>query len=254
MFNPVDIERVYADYINKQNDLNREERYKGKEHHFQASSSGMCARKIYYSSVENIEPTNPPDKRASRLLRLGTIVHEDLQNAFTNIVNYNRYLLKKEKEVKEKKFEVHMENEVIIPEWNVRGFYDLVINCSSGVYLYDFKTMASFSWSMKFGRKYKDKNPSSHQELQLGTYGYAIKKEFGRLDGMFLCYYKKDDSVMKCVPVPLTYVSRAYLFWKNIKDEHKQGLPQFRDGVSPVQKWQCNYCQFLDLCKPPHKE
>lgn len=251
MFNPVDIEKVYEDYINKQNEKNREERYKGNEHYFQASNSGNCARKIYYSSVENVHPTNPPDKRSSRLLRLGTIVHEDLQSAFTNIVNYNSYLLKKEKEVKEKKFEIHMEKEILIPEFNVRGFYDLVIECNDKVYLYDFKTMASFSWSLKFGRKYKSPNQSDHQELQLGTYGYGIKKEFGRLDGMFLCYYKKDDSRMKVIPVSLDYVDKAKRFWKNVNEEIKGGLPMFNLGVSPASSWNCRYCQFYDHCRPP---
>ena len=251
MFNPVNIEKVYSDYIEKQNNDNRKDRYEGKEHYFQASSSGNCARKIYYSSVENVIPTNPPDDRSSRLLRLGTIVHEDLQSAFTNIVNYNSYLIKKEKEVKEKKFEVHMENEVIIPEWNVRGFYDLVIECNGGVYLYDFKTMASFSWSLKFGRKYKSPNQSDHQELQLGTYGYGIKKEFGRLDGMFLCYYKKDDSRMKVIPVSLDYVDKAKRFWTNTNEEIKGGLPMFKLGVSPASSWNCRYCQFYDHCRPP---
>ena len=251
MFNPVDIEKVYADYINKQNELNRTERYKGKETYFQASSSGTCARKIHYSSVDNVHPTNPPDKRSSRLFRLGTIVHEDLQNAFTNIVNYNSYLLKKEKEVKEKKFAVHMEKEILIPEFNVRGFYDLVIECDGKVYLYDFKTMASFSWSLKFVRKYKAPNQSDHQELQLGTYGYAIKKEFGRLDGMFLAYYKKDDSRMKVIPVSLDYVDKAKIFWKNTNEELKGGLPMYNLGVSPASSWNCRYCQFYDHCRPP---
>ena len=251
MFNPVDIEKVYADYINKKNEENRTERYENREHYFQASSSGNCARKIHYSSVENVQPTNPPDNRSSRLLRLGTIVHEDLQSAFTSIVNYNSYLLEKEKEVKEKKFEVHMENEVIIPEWNVRGFYDLVIECNDKVYLYDFKTMASFSWSLKFGRKYKSPNQSNHQELQLGTYGHAIKKEFGRLDGMFLCYYKKDDSRMKVIPVSLDYVDKAKRFWANVNEEIKGGLPMFNLGISPASSWNCRYCQFYDHCRPP---
>tara|TARA_Y100000593_G_scaffold14055_1_gene26372 strand:+ start:1770 stop:2531 length:762 start_codon:yes stop_codon:yes gene_type:complete len=251
VFNPIDIQKVYADYINKKNEENRKERYDGNEHYFQASNSGNCARKIFYTSVEKVEPTNPPDDRSSRLLRLGTIVHEDLQSAFTNIVNYNSYLLKKEKEVKEKKFKVHMEEEIQIPEFNVRGFYDLVIECDDKVYLYDFKTMASFSWSLKFGRKYKSPNQSDHQELQLGTYGYAIKKKFGSLDGMFLCYYKKDDSRMKIIPVSLDYVDKAKRFWKNVNEEIKGGLPMFNLGVSPASSWNCRYCQFYDHCRPP---
>ena len=103
---------------------------------------------------------------------------------------------------------------------------------------------------MKFGRN-KKLDPSIHYELQLGTYGYAVKEKFGQLDGMYLYYYNKDTSAMRCVEVPLTFVSRAYLFWRNLNDEHKMGLPEFRVGISPVQKWQCNYCQFKNHCNPP---
>ena len=133
----------------------------------------------------------------------------------------------------------------------VRGFYDCVAEKKDKeVYLYDFKTCNDYAWKIKFGRN-KKFNVSIHYELQLGTYGYAIKQQMGRLDGMFLYYYNKNNSNMRCVSVPLTFVSRAYYFWSNIKDEHKQGLPPFRKGVSPVQDWQCRYCQFNGVCNPP---
>jgi len=61
----------------------------------------------------------------------------------------------------------------------------------------------------KFGRK-KEGNPSIHQELQLGTYGYAIKEEFGRCDGLFLLCYNKDTSVMKEVPVSIDFINQSY--------------------------------------------
>ena len=155
----------------------------------------------------------------------------------------------KEKENKEKEIKFHTEEEITIDDLNVRGFYDAVVETGE-IYLYDFKTCGGYSWKLKFGRK-PAFNPSIHYELQLGTYGYAIKEQFGRLDGMYLYYYNKDTSMMRSVSIPLTYISRAYLFWRNINDEHKEGLPQFRKGVSPVQEWQCNYCQFLDHCNPP---
>ena len=232
---------------------------------YHASGAGSCSRKLYFESVLKAEPTNDLKNRNRRVLRLGTIVHNDFDKAF-NL--YNKQVYKQvnstsknkeknnKKEIKDLKF--HVEEEIRIEELGVRGFYDLVAEdgreADNPIYLYDLKTTAAYSWKLKFGKTSPFQNQGIFYELQIGTYGYAVKEKFGRLDGMYLYYYKKDDSVMKCVSVPLTYVSRAYLFWKNIKDEHKQGLPQFRDGVSPVQKWQCNYCQFLDLCKPPHKE
>ena len=258
---PIDIEGIYKNYLNKKQEENKAERYEGREHWYHASGAGSCSRKLYFESVAMVEPTNLIDLKTSRLLRLGTIVHEDIQSSLThvrtisklnrdNIDNTNR---EKENKNKEKEIEFHTEGEVKIKDLNVRGFYDIVAKDNTSleqpVYLYDIKTCGSWAWKIKFGRK-KQFNPSIHYELQLGTYGYAIKEMFGRLDGMYLYYYNKDSSDMRAGEVPLTYVSRAYLFWKNINDEHKQGLPEFRTGVSPVQKWQCNYCQFKDHCNP----
>ena len=48
-----------------------------------------------------------------------------------------------------------------IKELNVRGHYDFVLE-GEKVYLFDFKTIASWSYSKKFGHK-KDFDPSIHQ-------------------------------------------------------------------------------------------
>ena len=255
---PVDIEGIYNDYLDKKQEENRLKRYSGKESWYHASGAGSCSRKLYFESVEKAEPSNPLDAKTKRLLILGNVVHDDFEKALTHYNRdiYNRdnnrditLLEEKENKNKEKELKFHTEQEITIDALNVRGFYDAVAETDE-VYLYDFKTCGGYSWKLKFGRK-PAFNPSIHYELQLGTYGYAIKEQFGRLDGMYLYYYNKDTSMMRIVSVPLTYVSRAYLFWKNINDEHKEGLPMFRKGVSPVQDWQCNYCQFLDHCNPP---
>jgi len=260
---PIDIEGIYKGFLDDKQEENRIARYEGNEDWYHASGAGSCSRKLYFESVEKAEKTNIIDTRTSRLLRLGTVVHEDIQSSLTrtHALNRDNYrdnsistIREKENKNKEKEIEFHVEGEVQIKELNVRGFYDVVAKDNTSpeqpIYLYDIKTCGGWSWKMKFGRK-KEVNTSIHYELQLGTYGYAIKEMFGRLDGMYLYYYNKDNSDMRAVQVPLTYVSRAYLFWKNINDEHKQGLPDFRVGVSPVQKWQCNYCQFRSHCNPP---
>ena len=253
---PVDLVQLYSDFIRAKNDENRKNRYEGQEHWYHASGAGSCSRKLYFESVVKQEPTNPIKDAGMRLLRLGTILHDDLGEALTMYnTMYNNTMYNKEKErnkEKESNLKFHVEKEITIDSLNVRGFYDVVAE-DGKVYLYDLKSCASYSWTMKFGRK-KKFDPSIYYELQLGTYGYAIEKEFGRLDGMYLLYYNKDNSKMKYVEVPLTFVSRAFLFWRNINDEHKQGLPMFKKGVSPVQPWNCSYCQFLDVCNPPNKE
>ena len=230
---PIDIEAIYEQYIDEKQEEN-------------------------FESVEQIESTNPIDSRTKRLLKLGNIVHDDIQNSLTH-TRYNKVLnnnvLNTEKEInnKEKDIDFHVEGTLTIPELKVRGHYDIIVDDKTQerkVYLYDIKTCGGYAWKMKFGRN-KKLDVSVHYELQLGTYGYAVKEEFGQLDGMYLYYYNKDTSAMRCVEVPLTFVSRAYLFWRNLNDEHKMGLPGFREGVSPVQKWQCNYCQFKNHCNPP---
>ncbi len=248
---PIDFEKIYEDFTKTENEKNRKERYEGQEQWYHASGAGSCSRKLYYETVEKAEPSNQIDKRSLRVLRLGTILHEDFGKALTMYNNmYNTMYNNKEKESnKEKETKFHIEKEIRIDDLNVRGFYDIVAD-GDKIYLYDLKSAASYSWKMKFGRK-KEFDPSIYYELQLGTYGYAVQQEFGRLDGMYLMFYNKDNSRMAYVEVPLSFVSRAYLFWKNINSEHKQGLPMFKKGVSPVQASNCKYCQIIDNCNPP---
>ena len=65
---------------------NREEYRKNnpkKDDKYRASSSGMCARKIYFESIEKAEPTNPADAKSMRIMRLGEVVHKDVQEMLT---------------------------------------------------------------------------------------------------------------------------------------------------------------------------
>ena len=87
---PVDIEGIYNSYLEKENETNREKRYKGKESWYHASGAGSCSRQLYYESVLRAEPTNDLKNRNRRVLRLGTIVHNDFDKAF-NLYNKQVY-------------------------------------------------------------------------------------------------------------------------------------------------------------------
>ena len=258
MKKPTDeIRDIYSSFIDYKNKQNEEDRYVGKKHHYHASGAGMCSRKLYYQSVEQIEPTNSPNETSYRLLRLGTVVHNDLQESLrlynNNIYNNIIYNTKeKENYRKEKETKFHIEKEIRLEQLGVLGFYDCVME-NDRVTLIDFKTIGSYPFKLKFGR---DARPDGaiHQDLQLATYGLAVQKEFGRLDGMYLMYYNKDTSVMKDKQVPLTFLARAEMFWERINEEHDKGLPMFREGVSPVKDWECKYCQFVDHCRPPFRK
>ena len=257
-----DLAGIYNSYIQIENQKNVEERYtdKSKIKYFHASSAGMCARKHYYSVTD--EPTtNPPVEKAERVMRLGTIVHEDLQNAFRlfqekesnkekelfNSVLYKdlyKDLYNNYKGIKS----IKMEQEIILEDLNVRGFYDMVLQMETEeVFLIDFKTIGSYGYKLKFGRNPRA-NESDHQELQLATYGTAVKEEYGRLDGMFLFYYNKDSSMVKQKIVPMSYLAKAERYWKQLKGRMNMGMPPIQDGISPVQSWECNYCRWKDTC------
>ena len=263
---PVDIEAIYNDHIARQNEENYEKRYAERENHYHASGAYTCSRKLYYESVELAPSTNPPNERSYRVMRLGTIVHDDLQQALSDTTiysnttssntTYEESIYSKEKDIyniQKESFKYHIEGEVTIDSLNVRGFYDLVAvsEDDGSVHLIDFKTMASYSWSKKFGTKYYEQNASVHQEMQLATYGLAVKEKFGRLDSMWLYYYNKDNSRMRPFQVQMSKLNQAKAFWENVNEEHKKGLPMFREKISPVEGWYCNYCKFLDHCKPP---
>ena len=239
----IEIIEVYNDWL----DHNQEQRKKEFKHlkkYFSASSAGSCYKKNIFKLFGFQE--KEIEKRSKRLLRLGTIIHEDFEKAMEH------YIKTRSDDVSDD-YEFFIEKEILLKDLNVRGFYDLVAvsQHDGSVYLIDFKTMASFSWSKKFGYKNFDANPSMHQEIQLATYGLHIREEFGRLDGMFLYYYNKDTSRMKAVEVSMSMLKRAENYWVNINNEHKKGLPMFREGASPVQDWECKYCSFLDHCNPP---
>ena len=249
------IGQIYAQYLDSENKKNSQERYVGKEHYYHASGSGMCSRKLYFQSVSKVEPTNPPNTASMRKMRLGTLVHEDIHksllsyNTNTNTnTNTNISNASINKNIgTNSKFEV--EGEIIIEELSVRGFFDFVLDDSLGIVLYDIKTAADYSFKKVFNT---DKPyVMQHQELQLSTYGYGVREKYGRLDGMYLMYYNKNTSVIKYKQVPLAMLNSAYMFWANINKQHSIGLPNFEDGVSPVMKWECDYCEFFQHCNPP---
>ena len=76
----INIEKIYNDYI-----LSSRGNRKKEDKLYRVSSSGMCSRKIYYESIEKAEPTNLANEKSQRIMRLGTIVHDDIQRAMVSL-------------------------------------------------------------------------------------------------------------------------------------------------------------------------
>tara|TARA_R100000808_G_scaffold9836_3_gene26651 strand:- start:24307 stop:25086 length:780 start_codon:yes stop_codon:yes gene_type:complete len=241
----LDIERIYSSFIDQKQE-ERNENYKDFEGWFGASSAGHCHKKQYYK-LTNTEAEKTTE-RVSRLLRLGTIVHKDIEQS---ILAWN----------KSNKTKIQTEKRVTIPELKVVGHVDILEEEDNVNRIYDFKTVASYKWKKKFGRfKNRDKNADINYKLQLGTYGLAAGKSPEDTE-LYLIWYNKDNSSMKKpLPIDSRWMNIAKEYWEKLKhnidmwtgaaslepDELKE------DGITiPLKEnteWECNLCQYYYRC------
>jgi hypothetical protein len=228
------VSSVYDTYIAQKGSLNRTARYEGMEHWFHASAAGMCKRKIYFESVEKIQPTKK-NADTLRLFRLGDLVHGDIQRAFEIYAQRTGARILIEKEIR-------------IEDLNVRGFLDLALLDHN--HLYDIKTCNSFKWKKLFGR-IPDANSDVNYQLQLGTYGMCIEQEFGELEGLSIAYYNKNTSAMREIAFDRSIVVNAKQYWLDLNAQFElDGMPEIAFGNAPMQAWECNpkYCSFFHAC------
>ena len=76
----MNIKSLYHNYLQ----YKETERAHGKDKFFHASSAGSCYKKVLYRHFDY--PQTPMDDRSYRLLRLGTIVHEEIQGALKDVL------------------------------------------------------------------------------------------------------------------------------------------------------------------------
>jgi len=210
-------------------------RYAGKEQWFHSSGSGKCIRKHYLDTILQVptEDRDPIPKNTYRLFRLGDLVHEDMQTAVTLYAH-------------QKGIPIFIEKELFLEDLNVRGFIDLAF-VDDGI-LYDIKTMNSRSWSMTFGTKY-GKGISKFNQMQIGTYGLWYQREYDNLKGLRLAFYNKDNSRMKEVELSLDLLKEAEDYWNKVKDlTSGDKPPPIAMRSSPVEDWECSYCNLLTAC------
>ena len=80
----INITQIYDNYLADRSETNRQEiekKKKNKKAMYRASSSGMCARKIYYETIEKAKPTEKINEKTMRIFRIGDLIHEDIQAA-----------------------------------------------------------------------------------------------------------------------------------------------------------------------------
>jgi CRISPR/Cas system-associated exonuclease Cas4 (RecB family) len=255
----MDIERVYSEWLDSKNEEYKE-RHIGLEKSFSASSAGHCYKKHMFKVME--APQKELEDRSKRILRLGTLVHKDFEDAVKYYIESNSELLDE--------YKFFVEHQIRIPKYNVVGHLDFaVLTVSSGqIVVYDYKTSASYKWSLKFGRKYKDKNPNFNYEMQLSTYLLGMEQELDftpTSQYMAIVWYNKDTSRMREEEIELSFVGMAKEYWeelnshrriiqkddKELEDYEKMNLQIKRNvevGV-PFQNWECKYCPYEHICK-----
>tara|TARA_R110002051_G_scaffold145245_3_gene218254 strand:- start:21378 stop:22124 length:747 start_codon:yes stop_codon:yes gene_type:complete len=241
-----DLEQVYHTYLNKEQELNgkKYEKFKG---WFGASSAGSCFRKQLHrargDSRTEIKPRN------MRLLRLGTIVHNDLEAAVSDYINV----------VKPKNMHILLEHRIVLKELNVLGHLDLCTytdnnNKISNLEVWDYKTCGTYKWRLKYGRGAINKIDRRYA-MQVATYGMGMCEQLGTTTSTLgLLWYNKDTSSLRKEFIPDTFMDEAHEYWTELNEvsdevEKPEDL-QVGDVGVPFENWECRYCDYQGTLCP----
>ena len=235
----INIEEMYHEYLLSKGDEHRQkyEEFKG---WFSASSAGSCHLKQWFKINDYDEKEQ--EVKPLRVMRLGTLVHKDLEEAI-------EFYKKKHSDIfNDKAFQIYSEHQIRLPEIKVVGHLDIAVNAGK-LYVYDFKTAHSFKWRKMFGRtKNRDPKPSVNYQLQLGTYALGMIKETGVEEEnveMGLIWYKKDDSTIKQQIIENSWIDNAFYYWTELYESiEEEGKPKLRSYNTPVYDWECKYCPY----------
>ena len=251
----MDIEAIYGAYLTQQDSLRERDL-----NVFHASGAGSCYRKQMYSYFDY--PADEKDAKSYRILRLGTIVHKDVEEA---LIKYEDNHVN----VTDVKHSIYSEQKIKLEDLHVVGTYDAGEKIEDGdkvtFNLYDLKTAAAYKWTTKFGRK-QNRKPDSDKnyKLQLGTYALGVAKEH-KPDkiNMYLVWYNKNTSQMREQLVSNEWIDKALEYWTDLNEiledsrNYSEGngrhrfddelVPEVTLGV-PMQDWECRYCQFYSIC------
>ncbi len=228
----INIENIYHEFLLAEG-VKHKEKYDKFSGWFSASSAGSCHRKQWYK-INNYKEILP-EIRPLRVMRLGTIVHTDLETAINKYHDENPEI------------DIYTEHRIELPDINVVGHLDLAVSTDDKVYVYDVKTAHSFKWKKMFGRNI-DPNPSVNYQLQLGTYALGIVTQLKRKDSnieMGLIWYRKDDSMMKVQLIDTDWIQNAYFYWVELNEAiQEEGQPKIGSYNTPVYNWECKYCNY----------
>jgi len=242
----IDIKQIYNDYLAEKNKLNGIRRENQSEGRFSASSAGLCAKKLWFQ--KNNYPKSDIDGDSLRVMRLGTIVGNDIDKAMF------RFQEGHPDEVK-----IYSEEYIKDDELGIGGSFDLLlVDKDNKGHLYDYKTCHSYKYSTVFNRK-PDPNPSNNYEFQLGTYAMILNKTKQFCDQivtMEIVYYQKEKSYMRHKPISLDYIDFARTYWEKAIAIAQQDQQPPNNKMAPYYpNWECGkYCSYRDHCDSIYKK
>ena len=242
----LDIESVYHTYLQAKQDLNSEKYDKYKDY-FSASSAGSCYRKQLHRIRG--DKRNELKPRNMRLLRLGTIVHNDIEEAVNDWYDVTRPVHQR----------VLTEYAIVLKELNVIGHLDLCTydendGLVSNLEVWDYKTIGTYQWRLKYGRGAVNKIKPRYA-MQVSTYGMGMMKELEADDVVLgLLWYNKDTSTLRKEYIPDVWVDDALRYWTELneitEDIDNPEEMQVGDVGVPFENWECKYCEYQGVYCP----
>lgn len=243
----VSLIKIKKNYINYLDKLNDSEEYHTKGNFFRASTAGLCAKKALLTKWIPEEKSKPNEKSLLNF-RIGKLIHEDIQNSVKKEPKKGLYNL--------------IEHPDTIKDLSIALTIDWFIVEGKKCNIIDLKTIGSYQWRRKFGRKEnRDPNPADNYKYQVGTYGLYAQKEMNlSVNNLSIIYIRKDDGFMRIEDVDLEYIELAEEYWKDVIALEKQyekediihiPVPNKEKNI-PVYNWECNFCDFKN-CKSPYR-
>jgi len=241
----LDVESIYHTYLQGQQDFHQE-KYDKYKSWFSASSAGSCYRKQLHRTRGDKKTELKP--RNMRLLRLGTIVHNDIEKAVTDWYDVVRPVHQR----------VLTEYRIELKELNVIGHLDLCTYDEndaivSNLEVWDYKTIGTYQWRLKYGKGAVN-TIKPRYAMQVSTYGMGMMKEMGVRDvTLGLLWYNKDTSTLRKEYIPDVWIENALQYWTELNEitediDNPEEMEVGDVGV-PFENWECKYCEYQgSLC------
>jgi CRISPR/Cas system-associated exonuclease Cas4 (RecB family) len=208
---------------------------------YRASGAGSCYLKHLYRKEGREQLT---DRESVLKLRIGTLLHKDLEAALKN--NENSFLDMVAKVRKEEPIALHTEGRIRVPDNNVIGHYDICIEFKESFDVLDFKFVHDFYWKKLFGRKENRDPKAGHSyELQSLTYARGLEDRLQKtLTNAYIIYGKKTTMETRVVTINQNKFKEMEKYWQALNTINKETIIPGVTYGCPFESWECNYCQY----------